>query len=112
MISTKEINKHDTQRECNQQFEIYANNNSMMYTLYSLFMISIEFQLNGVMHSKQYNMMKHKPNENALHQIETIPSMIDDITNALEQFELNPSYFCLDYEDEIYYSEFDYNLDS
>ncbi|CAH8529779.1 unnamed protein product [Schistosoma margrebowiei] len=97
MISTKEINKHDTQRECNQQFEIYANNNSM---------------LNGVMHSKQYNMMKHKPNENALHQIETIPSMIDDITNALEQFELNPSYFCLDYEDEIYYSEFDYNLDS
>ncbi|CAH8531052.1 unnamed protein product [Schistosoma bovis] len=97
MISTKEINKHDAQRECNQQFEINTNNNSM---------------LNGFMHSKQYNMMKHKPNENALHQIETIPSLIDDITNRLEQFELIPSYFCLDYEDEIYYSEIDYKLDS
>ncbi|CAI2727561.1 unnamed protein product [Schistosoma spindalis] len=63
------------------------------------------------MYSKPYN-MKYQSNENVLHNIDPIPSLLDHITNGLEQLELIPSYFCLDYEDEIYYSELDYNLDS
>ncbi|CAH8535601.1 unnamed protein product [Schistosoma rodhaini] len=97
MIPTKEINTHEAQSGCSHQLEICANNDS---------------KLNDVMHSEKYNMkddFNRTPNEDAL---ETNLSFIDDIANELDKLALIPFYFCLDIDDEIYHSEYDYNLDN
>ncbi|TNN13058.1 hypothetical protein EWB00_003194 [Schistosoma japonicum] len=97
MSSIKESNNNVVHKGCNQQFGICTTNTSMMGT--------------NVMHNLHYNNMKDNFNDNSIERLSNYQSLINDITNRIETLKMTPSYFCLDYDDEVYFSVVDYNLD-